>query len=135
LQEDEYLLLVRLLLAQSRQPTDLVPLRLEKPFAVADALLKKIEQNARDTHRTGRLLEVLLLQALVLQQVSSVSQAVERFDAFLNGLRELLGEPEGRASPTVTVEPTLTTTPASGQAPTLQPMVTVIPLATPSSTP
>jgi competence ComEA-like helix-hairpin-helix protein len=67
--------------------------------------------------------------------LEAVSQAAERFDAFLNGLRELLGEPQQQSSPTAPAEPDLTSTPASGQAPSLRPMVTVIPLATPSPTP
>ena len=90
LQEDAYLLLVRLLLAQSRQQSGLVALRLEKPLALAIALLQKIEQNARDLHRTGRLMEVLLLQALVQQQLSNSSEAVERLNEAL-----AIGEPEG----------------------------------------
>jgi competence ComEA-like helix-hairpin-helix protein len=57
-----------------------------------------------------------------------MNRTVQRFDAFLDGLRLLLEESASPASPSLSPEATRPT-------PTSQPLVTVIPLATPTSTP
>jgi ABC-type transporter Mla subunit MlaD len=63
------------------------------------------------------------------QEIEAVQQAADRFDAFLDGLRELLGSTEGMRPGTSPLGP------SPLQTPTLRPMVTVIPLATPTPTP
>ena len=66
--------------------------------------------------------------ATLSQGLEAVRQTTRRFDAFLNGLRELLYETQGpvpRPIPPLRQQPT----------PTPQPMVTVIPLATPTPSP
>ncbi len=54
------------------------------------------------------------------QELSAMHEAVQRFDAFLGGLRHLLNESMGPPTPT------------PWATPTLQPRVTVVPLATPT---
>lgn len=72
--------------------------------------------------------------AVMEEQLDTVRQAAERFDAFLDGLRELLLEAEGlpaEGQPPVPT-PTAWETPTLVPSPTPQPEVTVIPLATPT---
>jgi chromosome segregation ATPase len=67
------------------------------------------------------------------EQLLAVRRATQRFDTFLNGLRQLLLESQEEvidASPTPDLEPA-STAPASSDT-TPEPMVTVIPLATPT---
>jgi len=72
-------------------------------------------------------------------EIEILGQSVERFDAFLLGLRALLNEPLGDLAPTPTpwIEPTDSPepTPTSWNTPVPRPQVTVIPLATPTPTP
>jgi competence ComEA-like helix-hairpin-helix protein len=62
------------------------------------------------------------------QEIEAMGESVQRFDAFLNALRDLLNESEGASEPAPT--------PAHSPTPTgtsvLRPLVTVIPLVTPS---
>lgn len=67
--------------------------------------------------------------ASLSQEMENVQQAADRFNAFLDGLRELLESSEGLGQG---MSP-LGSSPA--QTPTLRPQVTVIPLATPTPKP
>lgn len=62
------------------------------------------------------------------QEIEAMGESVQRFDAFLNALRELLDGSAGASRPT----PTPWHTPTPVGTPTLRPMVTVIPMVTPS---
>jgi competence ComEA-like helix-hairpin-helix protein len=62
------------------------------------------------------------------QEIEAVGESVQRFDAFLNALRDLLNESEGASGPA----PALGNSPTPASTSSLSPMVTVIPLATPS---
>ena len=66
---------------------------------------------------------------LFTRDLEEISGMVRRFDAFLEGLRHLLNESMGPFTPTPWATPTPWKTPAP------EPMVTVIPLATPTPTP
>jgi competence protein ComEA len=66
---------------------------------------------------------------LLSRDLEEISGTVRRFDAFLEGLRHLLNESMGPFTPTPWATPTPWKTPAP------EPMVTVIPLATPTPTP
>jgi competence ComEA-like helix-hairpin-helix protein len=72
--------------------------------------------------------------AIVSREVRTLRQTAERFDAFLNGLRELLGEAGGPSRPAPTVTRTPFPTPTPWETPTPKPDLTVIPLATPTPT-
>jgi competence ComEA-like helix-hairpin-helix protein len=81
------------------------------------------EQVSRLGNRVGAVEEQL---ADLNQEIEAVRESVQRFDAFLNGLRDLLNGSQGASRSTPT--PWLTPTPRGTQ--TLRPLVTVIPLAT-----
>lgn len=87
--EEEYLLLARLSLADSEAVE--VGLKLQQPaLAVARAALNRIETAARAAGRGGRLLESLLLRALVAQADGQLDAAVDLLAEVL-----ALAEPEG----------------------------------------
>jgi hypothetical protein len=62
------------------------------------------------------------------QEIEAMGESVQRFDAFLNALRDLLNESEEASGPT----PTPGHSPTPADTSSLRPMVTVIPLVTPS---
>lgn len=63
------------------------------------------------------------------QEIEAIYLATQRFDSFLDGLRELLETAEGAGQGASPLGPN------PEQTPTLRPMVTVIPLATPTPSP
>ncbi len=83
----------------------------------------------------ARLLEAEDRLAMLRLEIDTLQRSARRFSAFLDGLRELLGESEGTLRPTPTPWIAPTATPAPLETPTLRPMVTVIPLASPTPTP
>ncbi len=89
LAEENYLLLVRLLLAQHQQ-ADAPVLPVGSPLEVALALLEKIIAAAGESKRIGRTIEALILQALVFDAQANGSRAL---DALAQALT--LAEPEG----------------------------------------
>jgi LuxR family maltose regulon positive regulatory protein len=88
-QEAFYLLLVRLLLAYSNE-TDPDWLAMDRPLVHAANILEHIRHEATATHRTSRLLEVIVLQALVASRREQSDEAMEYLRSAL-----ALGEPEG----------------------------------------
>lgn len=79
--EDETLTLIRLQLNQSKQAEDLL---------TAGLFLDRMLAAAQKSARTGSAIEVLLLQALTLQQLERIPEALQIFDRALS-----LAEPEG----------------------------------------
>lgn len=77
LDEVEYLILARLLFAQSK-------------WAEATALLERLRQAAKTGERVGRVLEVLILEALAYHAQNDTSQALACLEQALT-----LAEPEG----------------------------------------
>ena len=68
--------------------------------------------------------------AFLSRKVEILGESIRRFDAFLIGLELLLNQTQGDLPPTPTPWITPLPTPTAWQTPTLQPEVTVIPLAT-----
>jgi competence ComEA-like helix-hairpin-helix protein len=83
------------------------------------------EQVSMLGNRVGTVEEQL---AGLNQEIEAMGESVQRFDAFLNTLRDLLNESEEASGPT----PTPGHSPTPADTSSLRPMVTVIPLATPS---
>jgi LuxR family maltose regulon positive regulatory protein len=88
LQEDEYLLLVRLALHVGEQLEDLLGLR-QPSLELAAAVLARIKAAAQAGHRTARVLETLVLHALVFRVLQRPEQALVNLEAALK-----LAEPE-----------------------------------------
>jgi LuxR family maltose regulon positive regulatory protein len=84
LREGEYLILARLLLAQGKQPSPQATDSPRSPITLAAELLVKIAQTAQETNRLGRLLEVLILQALILQAQAKEAEALAVLDEALS---------------------------------------------------
>jgi LuxR family maltose regulon positive regulatory protein len=76
LREGEYLVLARLLLAQGSQPAAQPADKTESLLALALTLVQRISQATQAAKRTGRLLEALTLQALILQAQDDKTQAL-----------------------------------------------------------
>jgi LuxR family maltose regulon positive regulatory protein len=89
LREQEYLLLVRLLLAQETHQAG-QSLHPEASLSFALELLEKIMETAQATNRLGRLLETLILKALILQAQDKIEPALIAVEEAL-----AVAEPEG----------------------------------------
>ncbi len=90
LRETEYLVLVRLLLAQWQQQAGEPLLSIDSPLATALNILEQILTSAQESRRTDRLIEVFVLRALTLQAQGKTKDALPALqDAFA------LAEPEG----------------------------------------
>jgi len=90
LREEEYLVLVRLLLAQRQQQPGEPVLPVDAPLEVANTMLTRLVGAAKKSQRTGRVIVGLGLQALVLQAQDNVEQALEALKEAL-----ALAQPEG----------------------------------------
>jgi LuxR family maltose regulon positive regulatory protein len=76
LREDEYLVLVRLLMAQGQEQRDELALPVGSPLTTAIDLLARIIEAARAAKRTGRVIEALTLQALVFNAQGNTAEAL-----------------------------------------------------------
>jgi LuxR family maltose regulon positive regulatory protein len=91
LREGEYLILARLLLAQSSShQSEQSPQPEEKPPELAQKMAAQITQTAQQAGRLGRMLEALALQALIFQAQDNIKQALLVLEEALS-----LAEPEG----------------------------------------
>jgi len=88
--EGEYLVAARLLLAQWRHTGAEMLLPIESPLSVALELLTSIYASAKNTNRAERMLETLILQALVQQALDLDKKALTTLEDAL-----ILAEPEG----------------------------------------
>jgi hypothetical protein len=82
----------------------------------------------------NRLAAVEEQLGILSQDLEAMGEKVQRFDAFLEGLRALLDQ-IGEVGPQASPLQEGPSGPATVETPTLRPMVTVIPLATPTPTP
>jgi LuxR family maltose regulon positive regulatory protein len=91
LHEFELLTLARVLIAQGSAQSD------ERTLHEAMELLMRLRQSAEAGERKGRVIEILMLQALALSQIPSGGPGQDQTDVALAALESALGlaEPEG----------------------------------------
>ena len=84
IKEFEYMALARLLLAQVRNKYS------QEMLKSANHLLENLRQDAQDNHRTGSLIEILILQAVCFELDGNIATALQYLEDAL-----ILAEPQG----------------------------------------